>query len=137
MPRNSLGATGGGVHLFRQDGRVTHRFVLWDIDETLVTTGVVGCRALEGGVASALHTRSPRSRLPRRWHIRCVEHCSQRRANTTLYVDHCHVQLQADDKLWRLAGHRTCARVTRGANRRLARRETAEVAANEQADNVN
>ena len=37
--------------------------------------------------------------------------------------DHHHVELGADDKLWRLAGHRTCARVTQGALRRLARRD--------------
>jgi phosphoglycolate phosphatase-like HAD superfamily hydrolase len=30
-----------------------HRFVLWDIDGTLITTGVVGRRALEGGAAEA------------------------------------------------------------------------------------
>jgi len=32
---------------------VTHRFVLWGIDGTLVTTGVVGRRALESGAADA------------------------------------------------------------------------------------
>ncbi len=32
---------------------MTHRFVLWGIDGTLVTTGVVGRRALEGGAADA------------------------------------------------------------------------------------
>jgi len=32
---------------------MTRRFVLWDIDGTLITTGVVGRRALEGGAAAA------------------------------------------------------------------------------------
>jgi len=32
---------------------MTRRFVLWDIDGTLITTGVVGRRALEGGAAEA------------------------------------------------------------------------------------
>ncbi len=32
---------------------MTRRFILWDIDGTLITTGLVGRRALEGGAAEA------------------------------------------------------------------------------------
>ena len=32
---------------------MTRRFILWDIDGTLITTGVIGRRALEGGAAEA------------------------------------------------------------------------------------
>lgn len=40
---------------------MTHGFVQWDVDGTLVTTGVVGRRALEGGAADAagLDTTAP------------------------------------------------------------------------------
>jgi phosphoglycolate phosphatase-like HAD superfamily hydrolase len=46
-----VGTRGGAI--FRQDGSMPHRLVLWDIDGTLITTGVVGRQALERGAADA------------------------------------------------------------------------------------